>query len=133
MDRIELPARTALSIKQPWSWLIVNGYKDIENRNWRTNFRGPFLIHSCKKFDLEGWKVASEILKTEYDKELPEVGSLEYKMGGIVGSAELVDCVDEHSSAWFFGLHGFVLKNAKPLPFMQMRGKLGFYHIREAM
>ncbi len=24
----------ALSIRQPWAWLIVNGYKDVENRTW---------------------------------------------------------------------------------------------------
>lgn len=36
----------ALSIRQPWAWLIANGYKDIENRSWRTNYRGPVLIHA---------------------------------------------------------------------------------------
>ena len=36
----------ALSIKQPWAWLIVNGFKDIENRTWRTKIRGEFLIHA---------------------------------------------------------------------------------------
>jgi hypothetical protein len=38
----------ALSIRQPWAWLIVNGYKDIENRSWATKFRGPVLIHAAK-------------------------------------------------------------------------------------
>ena len=38
----------ALSIRQPWAWLIVNGYKDIENRNWKTNFRGKILVHAAK-------------------------------------------------------------------------------------
>jgi hypothetical protein len=37
----------ALSIKQPWAWLIVNGHKDIENRDWRSDnpglkYRGEF-------------------------------------------------------------------------------------------
>jgi len=27
-----------------WAWLVVNGYKDIENRSCRTNHRGPLLI-----------------------------------------------------------------------------------------
>jgi hypothetical protein len=27
----------AISICQPWAWLIVNGYKDIENRIWASN------------------------------------------------------------------------------------------------
>ncbi len=41
----------ALSIMQPWAWLIVNGHKDIENRNWPTRFRGPVYIHAGKKID----------------------------------------------------------------------------------
>ncbi len=24
----------ALSIKQPWAWLVCKGFKDIENRDW---------------------------------------------------------------------------------------------------
>lgn len=36
----------ALSIRPPWADLILSGQKDIENRTWRTNYRGPLLIHS---------------------------------------------------------------------------------------
>lgn len=36
----------ALSIRQPYAWLIVNGFKDIENRDWPTKFRGRVLIHA---------------------------------------------------------------------------------------
>jgi hypothetical protein len=39
----------ALSIRQPWASLIVAGYKDIENRSWRTSYRGPVLIHSAQR------------------------------------------------------------------------------------
>ena len=38
----------ALSIRQPWAWLIVHGRKDIENRSWRTKFRGRFLVHAAQ-------------------------------------------------------------------------------------
>jgi hypothetical protein len=41
----------ALSIKQPWAWLIVSGHKDIENRNCPTRFRGRLLVHAGKKVD----------------------------------------------------------------------------------
>lgn len=44
----------ALSIRQPWAWLIVAGYKDIENRSWPTNFRGRVYIHASRKFDEVG-------------------------------------------------------------------------------
>lgn len=40
-----------LSIRQPWASLIVWNFKDIENRNWKTNYRGPLLIHASSKFD----------------------------------------------------------------------------------
>jgi len=38
----------ALSIRQPWAWLIVDGYKDIENSTWHTNYRGPALISPAR-------------------------------------------------------------------------------------
>ncbi len=46
----------ALSISQPWAWLIVNtntypGGKDIENRGWMTHYRGPIAIHVPLKVD----------------------------------------------------------------------------------
>jgi hypothetical protein len=47
----------ALSIMQPWAWLIVNGLKDIENRKWSTDFRGEFLVHAGKTYD-EGAHIA---------------------------------------------------------------------------
>ncbi len=33
----------ALSVRQPWAWLIVNGCKDIENRDWSTKLRGSLV------------------------------------------------------------------------------------------
>ncbi len=36
----------ALSVRQPWAWLIVNGYKDVENRDWNTKLRGQIWIHT---------------------------------------------------------------------------------------
>jgi hypothetical protein len=52
----------ALSIQQPWAWLIVNGYKDIENRSWFTKGRGKFLLHAGKKLDKE----SLQFLKQDY-------------------------------------------------------------------
>lgn len=44
----------ALSILQPWPWLILHAWKDIENRTWPTRFRGRFLIHAGKGYDHDG-------------------------------------------------------------------------------
>ncbi len=39
----------AISIIQPWAWLITMEYKLVENRTWPTEFRGPVYIHASKK------------------------------------------------------------------------------------
>lgn len=113
----------ALSIRQPWAWLIVTGHKDVENRTWPTSFRGEFLIHAGKAFDYEGY----EWVVSEMGLVLPEPARFE--RGGIVGEAEMIDCVTRHDSAWFFGPYGFAIRNARPRRFLPMRGKLGFFEV----
>ena len=120
-----LPAQIALSIRQPWAWLIVEGYKDIENRSWPTRFRGKFLVHAGKRFDSEGY----EWVRKKFRIAMPEPN--EFERGGIVGVAEIVDCVTKHRSRWFAGEYGFVLRNARPLRFIPMLGKLGFFSIEK--
>jgi len=113
----------ALSIRQPWAWLIVNGHKDIENRSWRTNYRGPFFIHA-------GLKVEKEVydqLADYFDIQPPAPSEIE--RGGIVGESTILDCVENHNSPWFFGPYGFVLGDCRPLPFRPMRGRLGFFPV----
>lgn len=114
-----------LSLKQPYAELVVAGKKTIELRNWKTKFRGRFLIHSSKKADPEA------MLKFGF-KELP--------LGAIVGKATLIDVKEysselEHakdrskhlaSSTW--GNKGFVLSDAvrlkKPI---YCKGALNFW------
>ena len=115
----------ALSIRQPWAWLIVNGYKDIENRNWRTKYRGPFLVHAGLKVEKDVYDRVADWL----DIQLPPPSEIE--RGGIVGQSIVLDCVEKHDSVWFFGPYGFVLGKSKPLPFRSMRGRLGFFPVNE--
>ena len=102
-----------LSIRQPWAYLITQGSKNIENRSWRTNYRGPFLVHASRKVDRRGCQ----------DHGLDPS---KLQTGGVVGIAEIVDCVQEHQSQWFIGPYGFVLKKRRRLPFVEWRGALGF-------
>src|SRR5689334_19695899 len=104
----DLPLK-ALSIQQPWAWLIVNGHKDIENRDWRTKYRGLVAIHAGKKMD-DG--ALTDVIcgrhpvigdKRNYDRT-DRRGT---ETGGIVGVAEIVDCVDVSESEWFVGRYGF--------------------------
>lgn len=118
-----LPNVLALSIKQPWAWLIVNGYKDIENRSWSTSFRGEFLVHASKAFDETGYLWVSQ----RFSISLPHED--EFLRGGIVGIAEIVDCVTAHESKWFEGPYGFVLGNPRPVPFVAVRGQQSFFRV----
>lgn len=117
----------ALSIRQPWAWLIVNGLKDIENRTWKTKFRGEFLIHASQYRGPKGdWEKWMKLIETKYSILLPNSPVL---AGGIVGKAELVDCVQKSGSEWFDGPNGFVLKNAQVLPYHPCKGKLSFFNV----
>ena len=40
-----------LTIKQPWVFAIAEGFKTIENRSRRTNYRGTLLIHAGRAVD----------------------------------------------------------------------------------
>lgn len=122
----------ALSIRQPWAWLIVNGYKDIENRDWITGRRGRFLVHAGKgmtKDEYEGCLDAIDYAERP-DIVLPAFAALE--RGGLVGSAVLLDCVSKSESKWFYGRYGFVLAEGKPMPFVPYKGQLGFWPIPDA-
>lgn len=120
---LELPTR-ALSIRQPWAWLIANGHKWIENRSWRTSFRGPFWIHASQTYDRPGelW-----VRRRFPELKLPKKEELE--RGGIVGRAVFRAVVRVSPSPWFEGPWGFLIEDAEPVPFFPARGMLGFFSL----
>lgn len=111
---------TCLTVLEPYSWLIFNAGKDIENRTWSTTFRGRLYIHSGKRL------YADESWIAEYYGPDCLKGCLKQR-GHIVGHVDVVDCVDRSDSKWFSGPWEFVLANAttiKPIPY---RGAQGFW------
>ena len=114
----------ALSIRQPWAHLITHGLKPVENRTWSTKVRGEILIHASKGFDRAGYEWVRENFPEIY---LPQPH--EFERGGIVGSANLYDVTTAASSPWFSGPFGFCLDKGKPLPFVPMLGRLGFFDV----
>jgi len=109
-----------LSIRQPWASLIVDGHKDIENRTWRSHYRGLVLIHAAKRAQSKGARAFVE-------KTFGIVPPLDLPRGGIVGMATLVDCFEIHSSRWFEGPYGWKFTNPQPLPFIPEKGMLSFF------
>ena len=125
----------ALSIQQPWAWLIVNGHKDVENRSWRTKHRGPFLVHAGKGFDQAGYDYVAAHFP---DVALPSPA--DFERGGLVGAATLVECFEPGSdlsgvcsSPWYFGQYGFSLADAKPMVFVPLKGQLNFFRVQPAL
>lgn len=117
-----------LSILQPYAWLIVHGHKDIENREWRTNFRGRILIHAGKKYSRGDHQEYAEEFSEDFDIDLPAFEHMQ--LGGIVGSATITDCVREHPSRWkILGSWGFVMKDQRVRPFVPYRGQLGIFGV----
>lgn len=135
----------AISIRQPWAWLIANGYKDIENRTWRTLWRGTILIHASAtmtRADYEACEIfvagildvlppARCALESEHPLRLkfPHFHALRTQLGGIVGFTTITDCVTKSASPWFTGDFGFVCKDSKTVPFHPCKGRQGLFTI----
>ena len=125
----------AISVRAPWWWAILHAGKDIENRDWPTKFRGKVLLHASKWWSMAGVADDGETVGAIYravggqPKDHGDTYRMMRDVGGcIVGSVEIVDCVEHSDSPWFFGRYGFVLRNpeafAEPIP---CKGALGFF------
>ncbi len=128
-----------LSVRQPWAYLIVAGYKDIENRKWYTNHRGPLLIHASKAVDPNDFPKQRQWIR-EAGSDIPE----DLPRGAIVGAATLtevysderddglLDIYDGKNSPWFEGPYGFKMEDAvpfyQPIPY---RGSFGIRWARD--
>lgn len=126
----------ALSIRQPWALLIVLGFKDIENRSWRTNRRGRFYVHTSPRISEREIAAARALIAGQASlRDNPEIlaaldpARLKSLAGGIIGSVELVDCHDAHPSPWFVGPRGFSLRDPRQIPLVPMPGALNFFRI----
>jgi hypothetical protein len=115
----------ALSLRQPWAELILQGRKTIETRKWNTKFRGEFLIHAAQAYD---------------KKPLREFGFTHLPTGCVVGKAELVDVKAYDAQTWIDDVekhlvraplgkkrYGFVLRNVQRVEPKPLKGKLNFF------
>ena len=118
----------ALSIRQPWASLIMAGIKPVENRTWKTNFRGRIWIHAGKRYDYDGEHWIMNNFK--YDPVTARVLTAARGLrGGLLGTADLVDCVTEHPSEWFVGPYGFVFTDPRQSEFRPYIGRLNFFDV----
>ncbi len=137
-----MPAVKTISVRQPWAWLIVNGYKTVENRSRSLgDLCGPLLIHAGQTltegdYDACSLFLISHPLIAHLGSKLPARQDLD--VGGIVGQVNVLAKIenwpgvfkdDALESAWYTGDIGYWLSHAKPLPFKKCKGKLGAFMV----
>jgi ASCH domain len=90
----------ALTIRPPWAWAVIYGGKDVENRSWRTAYRGPLLIHASLRPDPDP-EVAARLLWTMADPEAYGRPRAAWQArGAIIGVVFLADIMTDSPSPW---------------------------------
>lgn len=83
----------ALTIRQPWAGSFFAGVnpKDVENRSFATEYRGPVLVHAGQSLALEAtaFSTVSRLIGFEPQIGGPRAGA-QWALGAVVGVAELV-------------------------------------------
>lgn len=143
----------ALSVKQPYASLICLNIKPIENRTWKTNFRGRIYIHASGQITKGKY---SEFIPGEYWNSLTlreqnDLIAYSNLRSAIIGEVDIVDCVINHESIWAekteilsydeeFGypnygkpIYNWVLANAVLYdePILNVKGKLSFWEFEK--
>lgn len=131
----------AISIRQPWAYLICSGVKDVENRSWKpkdTNQR--LLIHAGStrmKVDEDNMPYCM-LLPVENAQLMGNLFDLKSApTSAIVGVATLYDCVQGSTSVWADEGPGaeyhWLFKDARFFvdPIEGVKGKLNIFDIPE--
>lgn len=126
----------AITIKQPFATLIVDGVKDVENRSWvlpKKYIGERVLIHASKNESF--YKQMPVEMSFEQIKEFADhynnttINAEIFPLGAIIGSVVITGCVTDRESVWAMPDHfHFTLAHAvrfpEPIP---ATGKLGFW------
>jgi len=113
-----------LSVRQPWAWAIIHAGKDVENRSWPTKYRGKLVIHAGKGCKPSEYEFAAEDIARTIGRRPPPLD--EIPRGCIVGTVELVDCVENSRSKWAQddAVH-WVVRDPIPCQTRPVKGMLG--------
>lgn len=113
----------ALTIRQPWAYAIIHLGKDVENRSWPTEHRGPLAIHAATKLDRNGDVFLKRLGFAPADEDMV--------LGAVIGIVDVTDCVRNHASPWAVnGHYHWLLNNPRALSVpLQIRGQLGLFEV----
>lgn len=129
----------ALAVKPLWAWLIVNGYKDVENRTWPTRTRGKVYIHASASMSWGEYRDAFSFIR-EIDKAAADAMPSHRDLirdyaGGVIGSVDIVGLLPppagDPANPWHIRNHyGFKLANARAFPAkVPAKGALSFFKL----
>ncbi|MGW5720788.1 ASCH domain-containing protein [Amycolatopsis sp. NPDC003865] len=112
-------------MRQPWATLIATGQKRVENRSWRTHYRGPLAIQAAVKHDPAGWRHGAS---SGLDRRT-------VVRGAVVALVQLVDVVRDSTDPfavpgrWHWILNDVVALD-RPVPLL---GTLGLFRAPAAV
>lgn len=132
----------ALAVRQPWAFLIANGFKDVENRTRRPPEKyvgARVLLHASAQpgFDpaaafgliCDRQGVKDNAARLQWWRRLRYMKGTE--VGGIIGEFTLAGATRESVSPWAeAGMWHWIVKDARVTPFRPCRGYLGFFEVK---
>lgn len=79
----------AITLWQPWAWLVAEGLKQYETRSWATSYRGPLAIHAGKR------KPRTCEINEHIEATIYHSGGMDalVQLGVVICIANLVDCI----------------------------------------
>lgn len=114
----------ALTIKRPWAWAIAAGIKRVENRTWRTRFRGLIAIHAGL-----GICTGRELLE-QLGHVVPAYEEMPAQ--AIIAVARLVDCVpvaEVKDDPLAFGPWCWLLEDVRAIEPIPCGGRLSLWTV----
>ena len=106
----------ALSIKQPWLWMIGMGYKTIETRLWSTSYTGDLLLNASKN------------LCNPFSGRIVDRSAMIVRIAGcrpmVTNDQDAARCVI------YDGAYSFFFKDIRHINPFPVKGELGFYNVQ---
>lgn len=125
----------AITLNEPWAWLIQQGYKDCENRTWRMAFSGRLFIHAGKRIATDFAHI-DNFVGTHLGIILPSREWLiKHHAGRIVGVVDFAAQEPHIDSPWKMkGQWAWPIRWSWPItPTEPVRGALGLWRVNPEM
>lgn len=145
MDQVAEPIvpEHAVSLWQPYAWLMAHGHKPIENRKKRFTFRGPIWIQATELASMDVWNKVRELCDEFLGKDFRLPGFDELALGAIIGRVTITGSIPPRSTPllrslslppagkavpWHFAnCYGLICEDAVPLATpVKCRGRQSF-------